>query len=172
MDNEILEWAKAIERIVNHNNRRASKSGNVGILTEDEVRRAYNYFNGRCAYSGLKINSDKNFSLEHIIPIISGGHSVSFNCVPVISRYNSSKSGYHLLDWWKNQNDGKGNSIYNPYRLLKIVNYILKSLTTISFNTHPLNNRHLILSEYMLSQIQKHSQSHKCHGRYIRLLLT
>lgn len=124
MDN----WNRTFERIVSHNNRRAWKSNAIGTLTDNEVKQTYDYFNGRCAYSGIKIDVDTNFSLEHIIPVISGGHSISVNCVPVITRYNSSKSGYHLLDWWKSQNDGQGNTIYNPYRLLKIINYILKSL--------------------------------------------
>lgn len=141
-------WDKTFERIVNHNNKRAWKNGGVGNLTDEEVIRTYNYFRGRCAYSGLKIDKDTNFSLEHIIPIISGGHSTSFNCVPVISRYNSSKSGYHLLDWWKSQNDGKGNTIYNPYRLLKIVNYILKSLKSIEHDTDYLGKDNEI-DEYL-----------------------
>ena len=124
-NNEPIKLNRAFERIVSHNNKRAYKNGGIGCLTVEELHKAYDYFDGRCAYSGLKIDKDFNFSLEHIIPIISGGHSVDFNCIPVIKRYNSSKSGYHLLDWWKCQNDGKGNTIYNPYRLLKIVNYIL-----------------------------------------------
>lgn len=140
---------KTFERIIAHNNKRALKSGGIGILTNEEVMKAYKYFNERCAYSGIKIDEDNTFSLEHIIPIISGGHSVAFNCVPVISRYNSSKSGYHLLDWWKNQNDGKGNSIYNPYRLLKIVNYILKELKILDDRKGTLEEKNKI-DEYLL----------------------
>ncbi|MBE5812430.1 MAG: HNH endonuclease [Clostridiales bacterium] len=152
MDKETAKWSKTFERIVTHNNKRAWKNDGIGNLTNEEVIRTYNYFRGRCAYSGLKIDEDTNFSLEHIIPIISGGHSTSFNCVPVINRYNSSKSGYHLLDWWKSQNDGKGNTIYNPYRLLKIVNYILKSLKTIENDRDYLGKDNKI-DEY-LSQVE------------------
>lgn len=152
MDNETVKWDKTFDRIVSHNNKRAWKNDGIGNLTNEEVVRTYNYFRGRCAYSGLKIDEDTNFSLEHIIPIISGGHSTSFNCVPVISRYNSSKSGYHLLDWWKSQNDGKGNTIYNPYRLLKIVNYILKSLKSIEKDSDCLSKDNKI-DEY-LAQVE------------------
>ena len=149
MGNDVAKWDRTFERIVNHNNKRALKSGSIGILTDEEVKKAYNYFNGRCAYSGLRINSDTNFSLEHIIPVISGGHSAAFNCVPVISRYNSSKSGYHLLDWWKGQNDGQGNTIYNPYRLLKIINYILKSLKSLEEKNDLLEENNDI-DEYLI----------------------
>jgi hypothetical protein len=54
-----------------------------------------------------------------------------------------------LLDWWKNQNDGKGNTIYNPYRLLKIVNYILKSLKSLEDNKDYLESANKV-DEYLL----------------------
>lgn len=123
-------YDKSLEYI----NKRAWKNGAVGELTAKDASIAYEYFRGKCAYSGIEIINEEgvnNFSLEHIIPIMSGGHSMAFNCIPVCKKYNSSKSGYHLLDWWQQQSDGKGNSIYNPYRLLKLVNYIMKSLNAV-----------------------------------------
>ena len=53
-------WDKTFERIVNHNNKRAWKNGGVGNLTDEEVIRTYNYFRGRCAYSGLKIDKERD----------------------------------------------------------------------------------------------------------------
>lgn len=119
-------------RSVENNNRRAVKSGAVANLTLEQFENAYIYFGGKCAYSGRKFSPGDGVTIEHIIPIISGGHSMAFNCIPVMLRYNSSKSRYHLLDWWKCQNDGFGNTIYNPYRLLKILNYMIKSLEAIN----------------------------------------
>jgi len=116
------------ERAVESNNKRAVKSGAIANLTIEEFEAAYIYFGGKCAYSGIPFTSNSHVSIEHIIPIVSGGHSMAFNCIPVSGKYNSSKSGYHLLDWWKCQTDGWGNSVYNPLRLLKVLNYMIKCL--------------------------------------------
>src|SRR5574344_1681898 len=89
------------EKAVGNNNKRAYKAGAIGELTVEELETAYLYFGGRCAYSGKPI--DTRLSIEHVIPIMSGGHSLAFNCIPVINKYNASKSGYQLLDWWKSQ---------------------------------------------------------------------
>ena len=113
------------EHSVDNNNRRAEKAGAIANLTVEQFETAYIYFGGKCAYSGQKLTPGSFISIEHIIPVVSGGHSMAFNCIPVNGKYNSSKSGYHLLDWWKCQTDGMGHSIYSPYRLLKILNYML-----------------------------------------------
>ena len=132
---EILDF----ENAVSHNNRRAEKMGAIGELTLEQLETAYLYFGGKCAYSGKEI--DTKLSIEHIIPIMSGGHSLAFNCVPVINKYNGSKSGYHLLDWWRIQAGENGKSIYNPHRLLKLINYMIKCLEAMNMedgNTHVL----------------------------------
>jgi len=125
------------EQSIRHNNRRAEKSEAIANLTLEDFEAAYIYFGGRCAYSGKPINEKENVSIEHIIPIISGGHSMAFNCIPVNGKYNSSKSGYHLLDWWKCQTNAYGNSIYNPLRLLKVLNYMIKCLEGIFLEDSP-----------------------------------
>ncbi len=116
---------------VESNNKRAAKSGAIANLTVEEFETAYIYFSGKCVYSGQDFTNESGISIEHIIPILSGGHSMAFNCIPVSCKYNSSKSGYHLLDWWKYQTDEFGNSVYNPLRLLKLLNYMIKSLESI-----------------------------------------
>lgn len=126
------EHFSSFRRSVENNNKRARKAGAIYNLTEEEFEAAYIYFGGKCAYSGQPFSSPENVSIEHIIPIISGGHSMAFNCIPVGSKYNSSKSGYHLLDWWKCQSNSYGNTIYNPLRLLKVLNYMVKCLESIS----------------------------------------
>lgn len=118
------------ESAVNNNNKRAEKMNAVGKLTSEDFETAYLYFNGNCVYSGKPI--DTKLSIEHIIPVMSGGHSLAFNCVPVIKKYNEQKSGFHLLDWWRMQTDENGNSLYNPHRLLKLINYMIKCLEVIN----------------------------------------
>lgn len=131
---------------VENNNKRAHKSGAIANLTVEEFEAAYIYFGGKCAYSGQEFSSKSAISIEHIIPIMSGGHSMAFNCVPVIPKYNSSKSGYHLLDWWKCQTDGFGNSVYNHFRLLKLLNYMIKCLEAVNMQdriTHILKDNEI-----------------------------
>ena len=115
---EILNFENAVES----NNKRAWKMGAIGELTLEQLETAYLYFGGKCVYSGKDI--DTKLSIEHIIPIMSGGHSLAFNCIPVIKKYNEAKSGYHLLDWWRIQNGEDGKSLYNPHRLLKLLNFL------------------------------------------------
>ena len=57
-----------------------------------------------------------------------GGNSMAYNCVPSVMHYNLRKSAHHPLDWWQEQEDVEGNKIFNPIRLLKLVNYMLKCL--------------------------------------------
>ena len=123
---EILDFENAVSR----NNERAWKMGAIGELTLEQLETAYLYFGGKCAYSGKDI--DTKLTIEHIIPVMSGGHSLAFNCIPVIKKYNEAKSGYHLLDWWRIQTVEDGKSMYNPHRLLKLINYMVKCLEAMN----------------------------------------
>lgn len=127
------------QEVLSHNYR-ALKYGQLGKLTQDQANIALEYFNNRCAYSGEEfieseqIKSNKiitNLSLEHIIPLSMGGNSMSYNCVPSLLHYNLRKSTHHPLDWWQEQENIEGNKIFNPIRLLKLLNYILKTLKYI-----------------------------------------
>ena len=142
------------ERAVDSNNRRAERSGAIARLTLEEFEAAYIYFGGKCAYSGLPFDTNR-MSIEHIIPIISGGHSMAFNCIPVNGKYNSSKSGYHLLDWWKCQTDAFGHSIYNPLRLLKVLNYMIKCLEAVNLDDPTV---HILKDNEVDSYLDKHKE--------------
>ena len=102
---------------------------------------ALEYFNYRCALSGEKfvifdepIQRGKNnklitnLSAEHILALTTGGNDIIPNIVPSVYQYNIQKNGYYILDWWTKAKDINGNSIYTPEKLLKLVNYMLKSL--------------------------------------------
>ena len=102
---------------------------------------ALEYFGYRCALSGEKFvvfdnpveregnaKLTTNLSAEHIVALTTGGNDIIPNIVPTVLQYNVQKNGYYILDWWPKAKDINENSIYSPERLLKLVNYMLKSL--------------------------------------------
>ena len=125
-------------KYVNHKDR-AEKFGRISDGdTTAYLNIALEYFEHRCALSGEKFKNfgrgklqnsaaKSNLSAEHIVPLCQGGDDVVPNLVPSVLQYNISKNGYNLLDWWTKQKDSQGKTIYSSYRLLKLVNYMLKS---------------------------------------------
>ena len=126
---------------VNHSKRAEANE----VETDGEIATyanyALEYFNYRCALSGEKfvifdepIQRGKNnklitnLSAEHILALTTGGNDIIPNIVPSVYQYNIQKNGYYILDWWTKAKDINGNSIYSPEKLLKLVNYMLKSL--------------------------------------------
>ena len=102
---------------------------------------ALEYFGYRCALSGEEFrifdepitrgDSNQiysNLSSEHVVALCTGGNDIIPNLVPSVYQYNIQKNGYYLLDWWPKAKDIEGKPLYTPERLLKIVNYMLKSL--------------------------------------------
>lgn len=102
---------------------------------------ALEYFGYRCALSGenfvvfdnpIERESDTkittNLSAEHVVALATGGNDIIPNIVPSVLQYNIQKSNHYLLDWWPKAKDINGNSIYSPEKLLKLVNYMLKSM--------------------------------------------
>ena len=125
-------------KYVNHKDR-AEKFGRISDGdTTAYLNVALEYFEHRCALSGESFENfgrgklqnsaaRSNLSAEHIVPLCQGGDDVVPNLVPSVLQYNISKNGYNLLDWWTKQKDSQGKTIYSSYRLLKLVNYMLKS---------------------------------------------
>ena len=124
---------------VNHQER-AKKSGRISDgNTAAYLNIALEYFNYRCALSGEQFKSfndekvensfaKNNLSAEHVVPLCQGGDDIFPNLVPSVLQYNISKNGYNLLDWWGKQKDIEGKNLYSPYRLLKLANYMMKSI--------------------------------------------
>ena len=123
---------------VTFNLRRAASSGLLSSLTASMLNElALKYFgiyeNGelvgyQCPYSGKKITNPKKIVLEHIIPISRGGGTVLFNCIPTSVEVNklSEKGTKHLISWWKNP-DCKYWNKNAPFRLEKIINYLMEA---------------------------------------------
>ena len=131
---------------------RAKKLGRISDgNTSAYLNIALEYFNYRCALSGEKFESfedekvensfaKNNLSAEHIVPLCQGGDDVFPNLVPSVLQYNISKNGYNLLDWWTKQKDIEGKELYSPYRLLKLINYMMKSIDS--------RNKELTIKQY------------------------
>ena len=126
---------------VNHSKRAEANE----VETDGEIATyanyALEYFGYRCALSGEKLvifvkpveregnaRVTTNLSAEHIVALTTGGNDIIPNIVPTVLQYNIQKNGYYILDWWPKAKDINGNSIYSPEKLLKLVNYMLKSL--------------------------------------------
>ena len=117
--------------------RRAQKIGRIsdsGMLLAANI--ALKYFNNRCALSGEqfvvfdeKINTiTTNLTAEHVISMAIGGDNIFPNLVPSVLQYNIQKNGYYILDWWERARDKNDKPIYSSYRLLKLINFMMKSM--------------------------------------------
>jgi hypothetical protein len=94
-----------------------------GTLIYQDLIDAYDFFDGKCPYSGTTID-EKDWHLEHIIPVKMGGTTDPWNCIPVCGPCNLSKGSDHLLDWWDEKHKPE-----EEYKLEKIFSYLLKVLS-------------------------------------------
>ena len=53
---------------------------------------------GRCHYCGGQV-APKELTLDHIVPLIRGGHSTRGNCVPACKACNSAKQSLLPIEW-------------------------------------------------------------------------
>ena len=140
---EVIEYEEGQVKFksVNHSERAEVN----GVESDGEIATyanyALEYFGYRCALSGEKLvvfdnpveregnaRVTTNLSAEHILALTTGGNDIIPNIVPTVLQYNIQKNEYYILDWWPKAKDINGNSIYSPEKLLKLVNYMLKSL--------------------------------------------
>ena len=117
-----------------------------GILTEQDLKNAYLYFDGLCPYSDTPI-SDRDWHIEHIIPVKMGGTTDPWNCIPVCAPCNLSKGGKHLLDWWHLRHKPE-----EEYKLEKIFTYILEELNK------PRNYQITTKDQELISKLLKEEQ--------------
>lgn len=72
--------------------RRAAKKKNLpATLKADDVASAMRYWENRCAYCGSQQGFWNPITLDHFIPLASGGGTVSENMVPACASCNASK---------------------------------------------------------------------------------
>lgn len=75
------------------------RSNHASKYTQDELKCLYLQFSNCCAYCG----KSGKMTLDHFIPIYSGGSDTLGNIVPACLRCNQSKQHREALSWYKQQ---------------------------------------------------------------------
>ena len=104
--------------MINSRNKRRSKEENQGNgITKDQWLEMMNFFDWKCAYSGMYLNKNDR-TIDHIIPLNNYGEHEVWNLVPMYKNYNSSKNTNNMEDWYIKQD------FFDIGRLLKIYEWI------------------------------------------------
>ena len=110
------------EKVFNHHQRRRQLEEEQGNgITKEQWLEMMQFFNWKCAYSGIEFssyNKDKDRTIDHIIPLSEGGENEIWNLVPMYMPYNSSKGTSNMEDWYIEQD------FFDVDRLLKIYEWI------------------------------------------------
>lgn len=53
---------------------------------------------GRCYYCGGEV-PPKELTLDHVVPLVRGGHSTRGNCVPACKACNNAKQSLLPVEW-------------------------------------------------------------------------
>lgn len=102
----------------NYSNKRRQLKDNQGNgITKNQWLEMMQFFEWRCAYSGIILDKN-NRSIDHVVPLTNGGLNESWNCIPMLKNYNSSKSTKNMEDWYMQQD------FFDIDRLLKIYEWI------------------------------------------------
>ncbi len=106
----------------NSGNKRRQLEENQGEgITKDQWLEMMEFFNWRCAYSGIEFswhNEERDRSVDHIISLNKGGTNEIWNLVPMCMRYNNSKHTKDMLEWYQQQ------EFFSEERLNKIYEWI------------------------------------------------
>ena len=97
--------------------RRQRKEEQGAGLTKEQWLEMMQFFDFKCAYSGIYIGGKENKgirSIDHIIPLVKGGAHEVWNCVPMFASYNKSKQDKDIMEWYTAQD------FYSKERLDKI----------------------------------------------------
>lgn len=110
------------------NKRRALKKGNGGEYTQEQWENCIEFFDNKCAYTGLDLALKENIlNAEHITPITKGGTSWIWNLCPSERSANFSKHNNELEGWYRKQ------TYFSEERLNKIYEWM-----EYSFNKYGL----------------------------------
>lgn len=70
---------------------RSEKIGTPIEVTKQEIRLLFEMFDGCCAYCGKRPETERQLTLEHIVPLSEGGRNTLANLIPACISCNSSK---------------------------------------------------------------------------------
>lgn len=106
------------EKVFNQHSKRRQLEENQGNgITKEQWIEMMEFFNWKCAYSGLPLNKD-NRSIDHIIPLNKNGEHEIWNVLPMEKHLNISKFTNDMEDWYIQQD------FFDIDRLLKIYEWI------------------------------------------------
>ena len=98
----------------NAKRRKREEAQGAGINKEQWLE-MMQFFDWKCAYSGVLVNTKNNRSIDHIIPIVKGGEHEVWNCVPMDKNLNRSKKDKDMMEWYTAQD------FYSKEKLDKIL---------------------------------------------------
>lgn len=84
-------------------------------ITKEQWLEMMNYFDWKCAYSGILVNTKNNRSIDHIVPLVKGGEHEVWNLVPMDRSLNTSKKDKDMMEWYTAQ------EFYSKEKLDKIL---------------------------------------------------
>ena len=96
-----------------HNRRRIKEEQQGTGITKDQWLECMSFFDWKCAYSDERLTNNTR-TIDHIVPLNSGGEHEIWNLVPMTKSLNSSKQDKDMLEWYTKQ------PFYSHERLLKI----------------------------------------------------
>lgn len=97
--------------LIRNHNRRVMQEGTFSVAQWQE---ACQYFNFECAYCG----SELQLTMDHVVPVSSGGKTVPDNIIPACIHCNSSKSDNEMIAWYTSR------PFYTKERLATILKYV------------------------------------------------
>ena len=71
-------------------------------ITVEQYEEMMNFFDGKCAYSGLILKQETK-SLDHIIALSEGGLNEPWNLLPTFFSLNQSKWKTEMEEWYRQQ---------------------------------------------------------------------
>ena len=104
-----------IVRFNGYAKRRKREEAQGNGITKEQWLEMMQFFDWKCAYSGVSLSIKKNRSIDHIIPLVKGGEHEVWNCVPMDKRLNKSKQDKDIMEWYTAQD------FYSKERLDKIL---------------------------------------------------
>ena len=123
-----------------HNRRRQLKESQGTGITKEQWFEMMEFFDWKDAYSGEKL-TDKNRTIDHIIPLVNGGLNEAWNCIPATKSNNSSKGAKDMLEWYKEQ------SFFSEERLNKIYEWEEKAANVPPMLENEENNEDVVNDE-------------------------